>query len=82
MQNKAGAVIDQVLITLSLWFAPDENVPRFYIAAAAAWGWPRQMAAGPMRPPYTDLPEDWQTGAQARDKAWAKLRRNYAKAVI
>ena len=37
------------------------------------------MDAGPMRPPYQDLPPDWQAGAEARGKAWARIREHYAK---
>ena len=37
------------------------------------------MDAGPMRPPYRDLPPDWQAGAEARGKAWAKIRKRYVK---
>ncbi len=35
--------------------------------------------AGPLRPPYTDLPDDWREGAEARGKAWAAVRADFAK---
>jgi trans-o-hydroxybenzylidenepyruvate hydratase-aldolase len=43
-------------------------------ACAIAAGY---IAAGPMRPPYHDLPKDWADGAEARGKAWAKLREQF-----
>lgn len=45
-------------------------------AAANAAGY---LAAGPMRPPYHDLPDEWQKLAESRGKAWAKLRAQYAR---
>ena len=35
--------------------------------------------AGPLRPPYTDLPEDWRANAEANGQAWAQLRQEFIK---
>lgn len=40
-------------------------------ASANAAGY---LKAGPMRPPYHDLPDDWRETAEARGTEWARLR--------
>lgn len=35
------------------------------------------MRCGPPRPPYTDLPDEWQVAAETNGAAWAELCRRY-----
>ena len=37
------------------------------------------MKPGPLRPPYTDVPEDWRAAGERAGKGWAELRKKYMK---
>ena len=40
------------------------------------------VKAGGFRAPYYDFPEDWATQSDLRGKAWAELRKKYAKSAV
>ena len=40
------------------------------------------IKAGPVRPPYRDLPEKYQKTTLANGKAWAEMRKKYIKATV
>ena len=40
------------------------------------------MKGGPLRAPYEDLPDEYRQTAEATGKAWAQLRKKYAKAAV
>ena len=37
------------------------------------------MNPGPLRPPYTDVPDDWRAAGKAAGEAWAAFRKKYTK---
>ena len=40
------------------------------------------MSPGPLRPPYTDVPDDWRAAGERAGKGWAELRKKYIKAAV
>ena len=40
------------------------------------------MDPGPLRPPYTDVPPEWEIAGKACGEGWAEMRKKYIKAVV
>ena len=40
------------------------------------------MKPGPLRPPYTDVPEEWRDAGKAAGSQWAELRKKYIKTKV
>ena len=40
------------------------------------------MKPGPLRPPYTDVPEEWRDAGKAAGSQWAELRKKYIRAKV
>ncbi len=61
------------------WAGRMESGFAHYNAQVHKWEWKHAgyLDIGPMRAPYTDLPDDWKKAAETHVKVWMEMRKKY-----